>query len=87
MQRGDVKIMNPGEFRAEGGKSQPGAASQSPSCRVGLRAQAMVESPRALLLQSWHGIRVPTSFISPASHVEEASVHSCSPDPASDTHQ
>lgn len=32
MQRGEVKVMNPGEFRAEGEKGQPGAASQSPSC-------------------------------------------------------
>lgn len=34
MQRGEVRVMNPGEFRAEGEKGQPGAASQSPSCAV-----------------------------------------------------
>ena len=50
-----------------------------------MRAQAMAESPRALLLQSWHQTRVPTPFISPASPVGGASVHSCSPDPAGDT--
>ena len=50
-----------------------------------IRAQAMAESPRALLLQSQHRTRVPTPFISPASPVGEASVHSCAPDPAGDT--
>ena len=32
MQRREVKVMNPGEFRTVGEKGQPGAASQSPSC-------------------------------------------------------
>lgn len=86
VQRGEVKVLNPGGFRAEGEKRQPGAARQSPSCadRV-VRAQATAESPRALLLQSRHRTRVPTPFISPASPVGGASVHSCSPDPAGDT--
>ena len=48
-------------------------------------AQAMAESPRALLLQSQHWTRVPTPLISPASPVGGASAHSCSPDSASDT--
>ena len=32
MQSAEVKVMSPREFRAEGEKHQPGAASQSPSC-------------------------------------------------------
>ena len=50
-----------------------------------IRAQAMAESPRDLLLQSWHQTRVPTPFISPVSPVGGASAHNCSPDSAGDT--
>lgn len=73
MQRGEVKVMNPGEFRAEGEKGQPGAASQSPSCAECDQSPATAESPRALLLRSRHWTRVPTPFISPASPVGVAS--------------
>ena len=85
MQREEIKVMNPGEFRAEGEKSHPGAASQSPFCVECGQSPAMMEIPRALLLQSWHWTRVPTPFMSPLSPVGGASVHSCSPDRAGDT--
>ena len=50
-----------------------------------IRARGTAKSHRGLLLQSRHRARVPTPFISPASPVGEASVHSCCPDPAGDT--
>ena len=70
------------------GRNGPGWGCQPVPflCRQSvIRAQATAQSPRALLLQSQHRTRVPTPFISPASPMGEASVHSCSPDPASDT--
>ena len=78
--------MNPGEFRAEGEESARGCQPVAILCRQSvIRAQAMVESPRALLLQSWDQTRVSTPFTSPASCVGGASAHSCCPDSAGDT--
>ena len=85
MQRGEVKVMNPGEFRAEGEKTG-GCQPVAFLCRQSvIKAEGMVESSSALLLQSQQQTRVPTPFISPASSVKGTSVHSCSPDSAGNT--